>query len=136
MPRAVRFDAYGDVDVLEVREVERPEPGPGQVLVEAIAAGINPGEIAIRAGLLHDRWPATFPSGEGSDFAGRVVATGAGATGFAAGDEVLGWSDERSSHADYVVVPPEHLTSKPLALDWVRAGGLFVAGVTAFAGVR
>ena len=136
MPRAVRFDAYGDVDVLEVREVDRPEAGPGEVLVAVIAAGVNPGEIAIRNGALHDRWPATFPSGEGTDFAGRVVATGTGVTGFVPGDEVLGWSDWRSSHADFVVVPPDHLTPKPLALDWVRAGGLFVAGVTAFAGVR
>ncbi|GIF17443.1 NADPH:quinone reductase-like Zn-dependent oxidoreductase [Actinoplanes tereljensis] len=136
MSRAVRFDQYGDVDVLRIEDVEPPTPAADQILVEVVAAGINPGEISIRAGLLHDRFPATFPSGEGSDFAGRVRAMGSSVTEFAVGDEVLGWSDWRSSHADYVVVPADHLTRKPLALDWIRAGGLFVAGVTAYAAVR
>jgi NADPH:quinone reductase len=136
MPRAVRFDTYGDLDVLRVDEVPRPEPADDQVLVRVVAAGINPGEIAIRNGALHERWPATFPSGEGSDFAGRVAALGSSITGFRPGDEVLGWSDGRSSHADFVLVDAGRLTPKPLALDWIRAGGLFVVGVTAFAAVR
>jgi NADPH:quinone reductase-like Zn-dependent oxidoreductase len=136
MTRAVRFDQYGEVDVLRVEDVERPSPAADQVLVEVVAAGINPGEISIRTGLLHERWPAIFPSGQGSDFAGRVVEVGGSVTGFAVGDEVLGWSDWRSSQADHVVVPADHVTRKPLALDWIRAGGLFVAGVTAYASVR
>jgi len=136
MPRAVRFSEYGDVDVLTVADVPRPEPASDQVLVQVVAAGINPGEIAIRSGMLHSRWPATFPSGQGSDLAGRVVAVGAAVTGFAPGDEVVGWSDVRSSHAEYVAVPAGQLVAKPLPLDWVRAGGLFVAGVTAFAAVQ
>ena len=136
MTRAVRFDQYGDVDVLRIENVERPQPAADQILVEVVAAGINPGEISIRSGLMHELWPATFPSGEGSDFAGRVVEVGGSVTEFAVGDEVLGWSDWRSSHADYVLVPADHLTRKPLALDWIRAGGLFVVGVTAYAAVR
>ncbi len=71
MPRAVQFDEYGEIDVLQVRDVARPEPGRGEVLVRVRAAGINPGENAIRTGALHDRWPATFPSGQGSDLAGH-----------------------------------------------------------------
>src|SRR6202008_3054199 len=71
--KAVRFHEYGGIDVLRVEEVERPVPGPGQVLVRVRAAGINPGEAHIRAGELHERWPATFPSGQGSDLAGVVV---------------------------------------------------------------
>ncbi|HEY0533700.1 MAG TPA: NADP-dependent oxidoreductase [Actinoplanes sp.] len=136
MSRAVRFDQYGDVDVLRVADVEKPQPAADQVLVEVVAAGINPGEISIRAGLMHQLWPATFPSGQGTDFAGRVVEVGPSVTEFAIGDEVLGWSDWRSSQAEYVAVPADHLTRKPLALDWIRAGGLFVVAVTAFAAVR
>lgn len=136
MSRAVRFDQYGDVDVLRIENVERPRPAADQVLVEVVAAGINPGEISIRNGSLHDRWPATFPSGQGSDFAGRVVEVGPSVTGFAVGDEVLGWSDQRSSQADYVAATEDHLTRKPLALDWIRAGALFIVGVTAYAEVR
>jgi NADPH:quinone reductase len=136
MPRAIRFDKYGDLDVLYVAEVPRPEPADDQVVVQVVAAGINPGEIAIRAGAFHDRWPSTFPSGEGTDFAGRVVAVGSAVNGFQPGDEVVGWSDWRSSHADFVAVPADHVTAKPLALDWIRAGGLFVVAATAFAAVR
>jgi len=72
MPRAVKFDHYGGIDVLRVVEVERPVPKPNQVLVRVKAAGINPGEIMIRKGVFADRWPATFPSGQGSDLAGIV----------------------------------------------------------------
>src|SRR6516162_9027386 len=72
--KAVRFDEYGGVDVLKVVDVPVPEPGLRQVLVRVKAAGINPGEAKIRDGLLHERWPAAFPEGEGSDLAGMVEA--------------------------------------------------------------
>ena len=81
MPKAVRFDNYGGVDVLNVVDVPRPVPGPGQVLVQVKAAGINPGEAKIRDGLMAERFPATFPSGQGSDLAGIVAETGPGVTG-------------------------------------------------------
>ena len=134
--RAVRFDEYGGVDVLKVVEVPRPIAGPGQVLVEVKAAGINPGEAKIREGLLHARWPATFPSGQGSDLAGIVAGTGSGVTGFAVGDEVIGFTDDRASQAEYVIVEREHLTAKPAEVPWEVAGSLFVAGATAWAAVR
>ena len=134
--RAVRFDEYGGVDVLKVVEVPRPIAGPGQVLVEVRAAGINPGEAKIREGLLHARWPATFPSGQGSDLAGIVAGTGSGVTGFAVGDEVIGFTDDRASQAEYVIVEREHLTAKPAEVPWEVAGSLFVAGATAWAAVR
>jgi NADPH:quinone reductase-like Zn-dependent oxidoreductase len=136
MPRAVRFDRYGDVDVLNVVDVERPVPGPRQVLVRVKAAGMNPGEASIRKGLLAERWPATFPSGEGSDFAGVVEEVGPDVEGVQVGDEVIGWTDQRASHAEFVVAPAEHLTPKPAGVSWEAAGGLFVAGATAYAAVR
>src|ERR1700735_1992032 len=103
MPKAVRFDKYGDVNFLQVVDVPRPVPCPGQVLVQVRAAGINPGEAKIREGLLDSMWPATFPSGEGSDLAGVVAEAGPGVTGWTAGDEVIGWTDNRASHAEYVL---------------------------------
>ncbi|MGN6871285.1 MAG: NADP-dependent oxidoreductase [Solirubrobacteraceae bacterium] len=136
MPRAVRFDKYGEVDVLNVVEVERPVPGPGQVLVRVKAAGINPGEASIRKGLLHERWPAVFPSGEGSDLAGVVEEVGPEVDAFAPGDEVLGWTDQRASHAELVLAPVNQLIHKPAGVSWEVAGALFVAGVTAYAAVR
>lgn len=134
--KAVRFDEYGGVDVLQVREVEDPRPEPGRVVVAVKAAGINPGEISIREGYLHDRFPATFPSGEGTDLAGLVQSVGAGVSSFAPGDEVLGWSEERSSQAELVSVPAEQLIEKPPALSWEVAGSLFVVGMAAFASVQ
>jgi len=107
--KAVRFDEYGGVDVLEVREVDDPVAGPGEVLVAVRAAGTNPGEVAIREGRLRDRWPATFPSGQGTDFAGVVQAAGSGVSAFAAGAEVLGWTEQRASQAELVVVPEDQV---------------------------
>ena len=134
--KAVRFDEYGDVDVLMVVDVPKPTPGPGQVLVQVKAAGINPGEAKIRAGLLHARYPATFPSGEGSDLAGVVAETGPGVTVVAVGDEVIGYTDNRASHAEYVVVEEQNLTAKPAGVPWEVAGSLYVVGATAYAAVR
>ena len=134
--KAVRFDEYGDVDVLTVADVPVPDPGAGQVLVRVKAAGINPGEAKIREGLLHARWPATFPSGQGSDLAGVVDRLGPGVTTAAAGDEVIGWVDTRSAQAEYAVVDADNLASKPADVPWEVAGALGVAGFTAWAAVR
>jgi NADPH:quinone reductase-like Zn-dependent oxidoreductase len=134
--KAVRFDEYGDVDVLKVADVPVPDPGAGQVLVRVRAAGINPGEAKIREGLLHARWPATFPSGQGSDLAGVVERLGPGVTTVAAGDEVIGWVDTRSAQAEYVVVDADNLAGKPADVPWEVAGALGVAGFTAWAAVR
>jgi NADPH:quinone reductase-like Zn-dependent oxidoreductase len=134
--RAVRFDRYGGVDVLDVREVEDPVATPGRVLVAVKAAGINPGEIAIREGRLDERWPATFPSGEGTDFAGVVRSVGEGVSAFSEGDEVLGWTEERASQAELVAVPADQLTAKPASVPWEVAGSLFVVGMAAYACVQ
>ena len=134
--KAVRFDEYGGIDVLKVVDVPRPVPRAGQVLVRVKAAGINPGEAKIRVGLEDSTWPATFPSGEGSDLAGIVSRTGPGVTSFSAGDEVVGWTDNRASQAEYVAVEEQHLAAKPAGVPWEAAGALFVAGTTAYAAVR
>lgn len=136
MPKAVRFNSYGGIDVLHVVEVERPTPGQGEVLVKVKAAGINPGEAKIRDGSLANRYPATFPSGEGSDFAGIVAELGPSVSSFAVGDEVIGFTNNRASHAEYVVVPASQLTSRPANVPWEAAGSLFVAGATAYASIR
>lgn len=136
MPLAVRFEMYGGVDVLEVVDAPRPVPGPGEVLVKVVAAAINPGEAMIRTGVAHARFPATFPSGQGSDLAGVVAELGAGVTRRAVGDEVIGFTDRRASHAEFVIVREDDLTPKPAGVGWEAAGSLYVAGTTAYAAVR
>jgi NADPH:quinone reductase-like Zn-dependent oxidoreductase len=73
--KAARFDKYGGIEVLQIVAVPVPEPSHGEALVKVKATSINPGEAKIREGLLHAMWPATFPSGEGSDLAG-ITADG------------------------------------------------------------
>jgi NADPH:quinone reductase len=136
MARAVRFDRYGGRDVLYVADIDMPSPGPGEVVVEVRAAGINPGEAAIRSGAMHQMFPATFPSGEGSDLAGVVAAVGPEVTEFSVGDEVLGFSFRRSSHATHTAVPVDQLIRKPPQLSWEVAGSLYVVGATAYAAVH
>jgi NADPH:quinone reductase-like Zn-dependent oxidoreductase len=136
MPKAVRFDEYGGLDVLRVVDVDRPVPGAGEVLVRVRAAGINPGEAKIRNGAMAEQFPATFPSGQGSDLAGVVDEVGEGVTGFAVGDEVIGYTNNRASQAEFVVVEAGHLVRKPAGVSWEAAGSLFVVGATAYAMVR
>ena len=83
-----------------------------------------------------DRFPATFPSGEGSDLAGVVEEVGPGVGNVAVGDEVIGFVNDRSSHADFVLVESGNLIPRPVNVSWEQAGALFVAGTTAYAAVQ
>lgn len=136
MPRAVRFDEYGDESVLEVVEVPQPEPGEGEVVVRVVTAGTNPGEIGIRSGEMASMFPVDFPEGQGSDLAGYVVSVGAGVADVAIAQAVIGLSDGRNAQADYVVLPGERVVPKPSELDWDVAATLYVAGTTALAALR
>src|SRR3954463_8418245 len=113
MPKAVQFDSYGGVEVLMVRDVPRPTPGPDQVLIAVRAAGINISEAKIRDGTVREIFPATFPSGQGSDLAGVVQEVGERVLGVAVGDEVIGFTNDRASHAEFVLVEAAHPTRQP-----------------------
>jgi NADPH:quinone reductase-like Zn-dependent oxidoreductase len=134
--KAVRFYKYGGIDVLQVEDVPIPEPGQVEALVKIKAASINPGEAKIREGFFHAYFPAAFPSGEGTDLAGIVTKIGPGVMGIAVGDEVIGFTDRRASHAEYVVVEAKDLIAKPKNVSWEVAGSLAIAGSTAYASVR
>src|SRR6476619_4115118 len=136
MPKAVRYGEFGGIEVLRVEEVERPVPGDGQVLVRVKAAGINPSEAVIRTGAVAQLFPSTFPSGQGSDLAGVIEKVGAGAGGFSPGDEVIGFTNKRASQAELVLVEAADLTRKQEKVSWEVAGGLYVAGVTAWGAVH
>jgi NADPH2:quinone reductase len=136
MPKAVQLSAYGGVDRLGIVDVAKPQPEAGEIVVRVVAAGTNPGEISIREGLFKDVFPMEFPFGQGTDFAGRIDSIGADVTGLAPGDDVLGWTDRRAGQAEYVASSPSRLIPKPPALDWFRAGSLFVVATTAVAAVR
>jgi len=134
--KAVQYDHFGHVDVLKIVELPKPSANKDEVLVKVKTAGINPGESSIREGFLQKQFPSTFPSGQGTDFAGIVETAGEGVTDFKAGDEVIGFSNNRNSQAEYVVVTADQLTKRPEKVSWEQAGGLFVAGSTAYAVVK
>lgn len=136
--QAVRFDQYGDVSMLDVREVEDPATADGEVLVRVKAASINPGESDIREGVFREMgMPAQFPAGQGSDLAGVVVESRD--ERWAAGDAVVGylaWGNAVGTHAELVAVPGDQLLRKPEGLSWDVAGSLFVGGTAALASLQ
>ncbi|OXM48091.1 NADP-dependent oxidoreductase [Amycolatopsis alba] len=128
--RAIAFTEYGDSGVLHVLERELPEPGPGQVRVAVRAAGVNPIDWKIRAGLMAAVFPATFPAVPGGDVAGVIDAVGEGVSGFAVGDEVLGRGN--GGYTEFTLADPAGLTRKPEALSWELAAALPVVVSTAY----
>jgi NADPH:quinone reductase-like Zn-dependent oxidoreductase len=135
MAHAVEFSRYGGPEVLELVEMSKPAAGAGEVVVEVMAAGLNPVETGIREGRFAKEWPAEFPSGQGSDFAGFIVDVGRGVTGWNVNDAVLGHT-VRASQANFVVVPAGNIIRKPEHLSWEVAGSLYVAASTALKAVQ
>lgn len=133
---AVRYDHFGHADVLYIAELPKPSPKAGEVLVKVKTAGINPGEISIREGRLESIFPTTFPTGQGTDFAGIIETAGEGVNTFKPGDEVIGFTNNRNSHAEYLAVSADQLVIRPENVSWEEAGGLFVVGTTAYAAVK
>ncbi|MGV9707506.1 NADP-dependent oxidoreductase [Streptomyces sp. NPDC003483] len=127
--RKVIQSRLGGPDVLDVVDVEIPEPGPTEVLVEVKAAGVNPVDWKMRTGGgLGDP-----PFSVGWDVSGVVAAVGPGVTRFRVGDQVFGmprFPSEAGAYADYVTAPSRHLALKPSRLSHVQAAGLSLAGLT------
>jgi NADPH:quinone reductase-like Zn-dependent oxidoreductase len=131
----VRFTRYGGPEVLEIAEVARPRAGKGQVVVDVVAAALNPGEIGIREGMFAAVWPAHFPEGQGNDFAGHVGEIGDGIEGLTVGEPVLGFAP-RAAQADFVLVGTDALAPMPSGLGWAVAASIAGAAATAWAAVE
>ncbi|MBP2705810.1 zinc-dependent alcohol dehydrogenase family protein [Microbispora sp. RL4-1S] len=134
--RAMVLEEFGDP--LRLREIPRPVPGPGQVLVRVHASGVNPLDTKIRAGrAAHAR--VRLPAVLGVDLAGQVVETGPGVNGFAAGDEVYGLTggvgDLQGSLAEFAAVDARLIARKPTGLSMREAAALPLAVITAWEGL-
>ena len=130
--RAVRFHEYGGTDVLQVDEIDRPEPADDEVLVEVHGAGVNPVDTYFREGSYE---PFALPMIPGVDVAGEVAAVGEGVEGFSKGDPVFGTAigkDHYGGYAEYAAVPTDRLVTLDEGVDLVAAGGAGVAAVTAW----
>ncbi|MGW0912832.1 NAD(P)-dependent alcohol dehydrogenase [Streptomyces sp. NPDC002784] len=137
--KAVVQDRYGPADVLEFRDIERPVPGPGEVLVRVHAASVNAydwhfmhGDPKVARAMMGLRGPKARVRGR--DFAGRVAAVGDGITDLGPGDEVFGEAD--GAFAEFVCAPGDAVGPKPSNLTFEQAAAIPLAGNTALIGVR
>lgn len=137
---AIAIDAYGPADLLAVRELPEPPVGPDTVLVRVRVAGVNPVDWKVREGHLAAAFPSHFPLVPGWDAAGVVAAVGPAVTGFAVGDEVIGYvrrdDIQHGTYAELVPAPERTLADKPVQASWAEAGGLPLAGLTAYQALR
>ncbi|MFE1312558.1 NADP-dependent oxidoreductase [Streptomyces sp. NPDC058755] len=131
--RAVVVEQWGGPESLVEREVERPAPGLGEVLVRVHAAGVNPVDWKTRASGALIEWGAVPVVGW--DVSGTVEAVGPGVGVFQVGDEVFGmplFPRQAGGYAEYVVAPARHLAPKPAGLSHVEAAALPLAALTAW----
>jgi NADPH:quinone reductase-like Zn-dependent oxidoreductase len=124
---AIVFDKFGGPEVLRLAQVDVPQPGPGQVRLQVRAAGVNPVDFKIRNGWMQELVQTTFPSIPGFEAAGVVDEVGAGVTGLAVGDEVLGFTDT-GAYAEYALATI--VAPKPDSLSWDQAAALPTAAET------
>ncbi|MCC6750533.1 MAG: NAD(P)-dependent alcohol dehydrogenase [Deltaproteobacteria bacterium] len=136
--RAVAIQRYGGPEVVQVVEVPRPKPGPGEVLIRVRATSINQLDWRLRRGEVRFILPLRPPRVLGFDVAGQVEELGDGAAGFPIGTAVMAMLDAHrpGACADYLVMSPGHLVVKPPEMSFHEAAALPRAGITALQALR
>ncbi len=133
--KAVRIKRYGNEEVMELAEVERPKPGENQLLVKVRAAAVNPVDWKIRDGL-GEMFGMKLPLILGCEVAGTVEAVGGQVKDLAAGDEVYGYLSAYSGgYAEYVAAPASEFVRKPKQIDFDAAAAVPVGALTAWQGI-
>ncbi|MGW4204412.1 NAD(P)-dependent alcohol dehydrogenase [Streptomyces sp. NPDC004726] len=138
--KAIAQDTYGSADVLRLRDIPRPVPGDGEVLVRVHAAGVDPGVWHLMTGLPYPVRAAGYGLRtpkmpvRGRALAGRVEAVGANVTGFEPGDEVYGTGE--GSFAEYACARSDRLAAKPANLTFEQAAAVPISGLTALQALR
>lgn len=119
---------------MEMIDLPRPEPGPGELLVRVCAAGVNPLDFKIRDGAVKVLLPFSFPLVLGTDLAGDIEAIGPGVTRFKVGDAVYSRldNDRIGAIAEYAVVRESAAAKKPSSVDYAQAASLPLVGLTAW----
>ena len=124
--KAIQVKETGGVEKLELVDVPKPAPGPGQALIKIAASGVNFIDVYFRTGLYKVDLPAIL----GSEAAGTIEAVGNGVTNFAPGDRVA-YALARGTYAEYAVAPAAQLVKIPDALDFQKAAAVILQGMTA-----
>lgn len=133
--KAAQISGYGGNEVIKVNNAPKPSPAPGQVLVEAYAAGVNPVDWKIREGYLQQMAPLKFPATLGGDFSGKVIETGQGVSEFKKGDDIYGTAivlaGGSGSFAEFITANSAAIYAKPKGTSYVEAAALPLVGVSA-----
>jgi len=129
--QAIMVSEYGGPEVLQVRETEIPVPGPGEVLVRVLAAGVGPWDAHLRSG----GRSGSLPYVPGAEFAGVVEGNSGDQFGFRDGDPVYGYPGLTGCYAQYVACPGEQMAPIPAGLPRIDAGAVPVDGLTAEQGL-
>lgn len=132
--KAALYHRYGDSEVLQYDDVQRPAPGAGEVLVKVAGTSFNPVDAGIRGGYLTEVFPISFPHVPGIDVAGTVAEVGDGVTGWSVGDAVVGLlpMDAPGAAANFVVAPAEVLAAAPRSVTLADSAALPTVGLTAW----
>ncbi|MDH4564321.1 NADP-dependent oxidoreductase [Pseudomonas sp. BN411] len=137
--RAVVIERLGGAEVLQLKELERPQPGPGEVLVQVVCAGVNPADWKCREGYLGGFLDYRFPFVLGFDLAGTVAALGEGVDDLPLGSRVFAQSDvgagKWGSYAEYACVSRASLVSMPENLDFAAAAAVPTPALAAWTGL-
>lgn len=135
--RAIVIERFGGPEVLELRDIERPEPGPGELLVRVVCAGTNPVDAKLRQ--FGGGRRVTLPAVLGYDVSGVVEAVGPGVTGFAPGDDVYYvlevYGNRPGGYAEFNVVSEAVVAAKPAVLSHEEAAAVPLACGTAWEGI-
>jgi NADPH2:quinone reductase len=124
--RAIQISKTGGPEVLNLVELDIPQPGPGQVLVRVHASGVNFIDTYLREG----RYPAPLPFTPGQEAAGTVEALGQGVDGFTFGQRVA-WTGTRGTYAEYALAPAADLLRLPDGISFDQAAAALTQGLTA-----
>lgn len=131
--KALLHDDYCGLDGMRLDQVDDPAPGPDDVLLEVHAAGINPIDWKVRAGMMRARFELDFPDVLGRDVSGVVLETGSNVMDLTKGDAVFGVCPPTrwGSHAEMVAVEAGILAIKPSPISHVEAASIALVGCTA-----
>ena len=136
--KVVEYDRYGPARVLVIRDVPRPSPRRGEILVRVRAAALNPKDVVVRSGKFRVLSGRRFPKRVGFDWSGEIAEVGAGVIGVPIGAAYYGMLDgyQGGTCAEYLVVRPAECAPKPSRLDHVQAAATPLAASTALQALR
>jgi NADPH:quinone reductase-like Zn-dependent oxidoreductase len=135
--KAIRIHEFGGPDVLELEDIEVPQPKADEVLIKVYASSVNPVDGKIMAGEAQAKFPTSFPLTIGWDVSGIIERAGDHVRNFSIGDEVYGrpFPTQNGAFAEYVVIKADEIVLKPRSIDHIHAAAVPLAGLTAWQGL-